>query len=163
MSKTLTENDILELAKEFGIDQAAIKAVKEVESRGNGFLPSGRPIILFEGHVFWKQLTLKGKNPKDYVMNNYDILYPTWDRSHYKGGEKEYDRLNRAIAIDREAALKSASFGLFQIMGFNHKLAGFVTVEAYVADQQIDEKNQLRAFANFIKNTNIEIIFILLF
>jgi hypothetical protein len=155
MSKTLTENDILELAKKFSIDQAAIKAVKEIESRGSGFLPSGKPIILFEGHVFWKQLTLKGKNPKDYIMNNYDIIYPTWDKSQYKGGEKEYDRLNKAIAIDKEAALKSASWGLFQIMGFNHKLAGYDTVQHFVEAQYENEKNQLEAFANFIKSSNL--------
>jgi hypothetical protein len=35
-----------------------------------------------------------------------------------------YPRLAQAIAIDRPAALRSASWGLGQIMGFNHELAG---------------------------------------
>ena len=155
MDKILKEEQIQQVAKEFGVDQAAIKAVKEVESKGSGFLPSGRPIILFEGHIFWRELVNNKKNPKDYLSNNQDIIYPTFDRSHYKGGEKEYDRLNRAIAIDRDAALKSASFGLFQIMGFNYKLAGYDTVEHYVAAQQESELNQLTAFVNFVKNTKL--------
>lgn len=155
MSKVLNEQQIADMAKEYNVDIAAIKAVKEVESRGNGFLPSGRPVILFEGHVFWKELINNKKNPKDYIANNYDIIYPTWDRSHYKGGEKEYDRLNRAIAIDKIAALKSTSFGLFQIMGFNYKLAGYDTVENFVAAQQENEQNQLEAFMKFITNTKL--------
>jgi hypothetical protein len=84
MSKLLTDVDIQVLAQEFEIDQAAIKAVKEVESSGSGFLPSGRPTILFEGHIFWKELLAVGKHPNDYVMNNYDIIYPNWDRTHYQ-------------------------------------------------------------------------------
>ncbi|WP_328515044.1 N-acetylmuramidase domain-containing protein [Ralstonia pseudosolanacearum] len=33
-----------------------MRAVNEVESRGSGFLPDGRPVILFERHVMYRQL-----------------------------------------------------------------------------------------------------------
>jgi len=155
MDKILKDQEIEEIAKEFGIDSATIKAVKEVESKGSGFLPNGKAKILFEGHIFWKQLVANKKNPKDYLTNNLDIIYPSWVKTFYKGGEKEYDRLIRAEKIDKDAAWKSTSFGLFQIMGFNFKAAGYNTVVEFVTAQQESEKEQLKAFANFIKNNNM--------
>ena len=44
------------------------------------------------------------------------ISTPSWVRN-YKGGAGEYERLAEAIALNREAALKSASWGMFQILG----------------------------------------------
>jgi hypothetical protein len=35
----------------------------------------------------------------------------------YKGGAGEYSRLEAAMTLDKEAALKSASWGLAQVMG----------------------------------------------
>lgn len=58
---------------------------------------------------FWNELKKRGKNPEDYTTYNEDILYPKWSKEHYKGGIKEYERLERAIAIDEEAAISSAS------------------------------------------------------
>src|SRR5512145_2868604 len=52
-SKLLSEKDLKDLADELGIELAAVKAVNEVESSGRGFLTSGKPKILFEGHIFW--------------------------------------------------------------------------------------------------------------
>lgn len=155
MDKFLKDEEIEEIAKEFGIDSATIKAVKEVESKGSGFLPSGKAKILFEGHIFWKQLLANRKNPKDYLANNLDIIYPSWVKDFYKGGEKEYDRLVRAEKIDKDAAWKSTSFGLFQIMGFNYKAAGYNSIIEFVTAQQESEKEQLKAFANFVKNNNL--------
>ena len=36
-----------------------------------------------------------------------------------------------AIKIDANAALRSASFGLGQIIGFNHKAAGYALARRY--------------------------------
>ena len=66
-------------------------------------------IPCIEGHIFWNELKKRGKNPEDYTTYNEDILYPKWSKEHYKGGIKEYERLERAIAIDEEAAISSAS------------------------------------------------------
>src|ERR671917_272606 len=57
--------------------------VYTVESNGSGFLKDGRPRILFEGHIFWKQLTDKGIPPGPYVKGNEDILYPKWTKQYY--------------------------------------------------------------------------------
>jgi hypothetical protein len=151
-SMLLTNEYIDEKAIENGLAPASIKAVIKVESSGRGFYLNKRATILFEGHKFWGQLISKGFNPEEFQEGNEDILYKTWTTKHYSlDSKKEYNRLNRAIAIDEESALKSASWGMFQIMGFNYKLAGFDTVYEFVENMKISERNQLEAFFIFLK------------
>ncbi|MFI3261986.1 MAG: N-acetylmuramidase family protein, partial [Rikenellaceae bacterium] len=121
-----------------------------------GFLEVEKPVILFEGHIFWQQLQKAGLSPDDYVKGNEDILYPKWNRNHYVGGKKEYDRLNRAISINRSAALASASWGLFQIMGFNYASCGCSGVEEFVDKMKSNEGAQLDIFARFIKSNSMD-------
>ena len=59
----ITEAEFEQVAKKYNIEVAAIKAVYEVETKNGGFLPDGRLKILFEGHVFWRQLVKKGVDP----------------------------------------------------------------------------------------------------
>ncbi len=149
----LSDSDYLEAASLLGIDVAIIKSVTEVESSGNGFLPSGRPKILFEGHVFWKELKKVGLDPSELQPGNEDILYEKWTRKHYVWGVGEYSRLKRAMAIHEIAALKSASWGLFQIMGFNHASCGFDNVYDFVTAMYKSEREHLLAFCNFLIST----------
>ena len=138
------------------IEIATIRAIHQVESAGrSGFLPDGRTLILFEGHIFWNQLKKQGINPELHQETNQDILFPVWDKSSYRGGAAEYTRLHRACLIHHGAALRSASWGMFQIMGFNHKLCGFDSVFTYTAAMQLSQSNQFDAFISFIQN-NIE-------
>lgn len=150
--KTLQEIDYEHAAKLLGVDVATIKAVLEVET-GNrgGFVAEGKPTILFEGHIFWKQLKLRGVDPAKHLKGNEDILYPKWTRTHYKGGLKEYNRLDRAALIHRDAALSSASWGIAQIMGFNHKVCGCQSVSEFVEKMSESEGKQLELFVQFLK------------
>ena len=59
----LSSSDIRNAAEQIGVEPCAVKAVVDVESGGDGFLPDGRVKILFEGHVFWKELQKRGINP----------------------------------------------------------------------------------------------------
>ena len=137
-------------------DPKAIRAVVKVESGGSGgFFEENKPAILFEGHIFWKQLKSKGISPSLYVKGNGDILYPKWTKAFYKGGLKEYDRLNRAIKINREAALESISVGMFQIMGFNYKLCGCKSVEEYWEGSKKGQLQQVLYFCEFIKSSKL--------
>ncbi len=104
-----------------------IKAVNEVESSGQGF-SGDKPKILFEGHIFWRRLKEHGLDPKNHRSGNEDILYSSWTRDHYIGGEGEHLRLNKAKLIHEDAALESASWGLFQIMGFRWESLGYKSV-----------------------------------
>ncbi len=153
----IREQDYVSVANFLDVDVAAVKAVKSVETGyGRGFIDVEQPVILFEGHIFWQQLEKVGLSPADYVDGNSDILYSSWSRNHYLGGASEYTRLNRAIEIHRTAALASASWGLFQIMGFNYVSCGCSGVEDFVEKMQSSEGAQLEIFAQFIKSNSLD-------
>lgn len=155
MSRTLTTADIDSAAASLGLEPCAVRAVIEVESSGGGFLPDGRVKILFEGHVFWKELKKRGIDPEPLAAKYPGIVYPKWDRSKYQSGANEHIRLQQAALINKEAALCSASYGLFQIMGFNHKLCGFADVNSFYEAQKQSGKQQLDAFCEFMRSEGL--------
>lgn len=59
------------------------------------------------------------------------------------------------MLLDRRAALRSVSWGAPQIMGFNHQLAGFDTVEAFVAAMKSGIRAHLMAFVSFVQNSGL--------
>lgn len=154
-SGRLIDEDFTQVAELLGCEPAALKAVQQVETGGRGgFFSPGKPAILFEGHIFWTQLKKRGSNPEDYVKGNENILYPKWEKGHYKGGIGEYDRLEQARKINREAADASASWGMFQIMGFNYAACGEESIESFVRSMCESEFKQLLLTANFIKKNS---------
>jgi hypothetical protein len=130
------------------VGPAAIWTVLAVETHGCGFLPDRRPLILFERHIFHRN-----------TGGIHSITDPQISSSKpggYLGGMAEYDRLQRAIALDRTAALDSASWGIGQVMGFNAGLAGFESAEAMVTSMVQTEDSQLRAMVNFLKARDLD-------
>jgi len=146
----MDNSTIIKVVKANNLEPASIKAVIIVESGGNGFISDNKPKILFEGHIFWSQLLKIGLDPNKFVKGNENIVYSKWTKIYYS--EDQYLRLEKAKKINNDAALKSTSWGLFQIMGFNHLSCGYNNVTDYVNDMYIDEQHQLQAFINFIKN-----------
>jgi hypothetical protein len=147
---TLRQSDLAEAADTLGVELAVLMAVNEVESRGRGFLPgTGRAVILYERHVMYRRLDHHGLNA-DEAMATWPNLVNTRPGG-YTGGEAEYDRLDRARDIDVTSALESASWGAFQIMGFNWQRLGYADVQAYVDAMQSGESAQLDAFVRFIQ------------
>src|SRR5262244_3790371 len=111
-----------EITESLQIGMAELWAVLTVETRGFGFLPDRRPLILFERHIFSRE-----------TVARFDDAHPDLSNpspgGYGSGGAAQYERLARAIQLDRRAALRSASWGLGQVMGFNALSAGFVDVE----------------------------------
>jgi len=150
LSKILNENDYKQAAEQLKCEVAAIKAVAQVESAGGGFLPDGRPKILFERHVF-----------HEYTKGHFDAKHP--DLSNPKqggygetGGKHQWDRFNLASTLDSAAAIKACSWGKFQAMGFNFGLCGFATLEDFHAAMLKNEGEHLKAFCNFITNSHLD-------
>ncbi|NOX40761.1 MAG: DUF3380 domain-containing protein [Alphaproteobacteria bacterium] len=83
---------------------------------------------------------------------------------HYLGNEGEhlvsvflrYPRLIDAIKINETAALKSASWGIGQILGQNYQLTGYTSVQAMVRAFTEDEELQLKAAVDFIKSESLD-------
>lgn len=151
VQKALSKGDCKKLAGEFNVPYASIKAVIEVESAGSGFNLSEpapcRPKILFEGHWFYKLTS------QPVSKSRPDLSYPSWTKKFYLSGSKEWDvRLLDAMKFDPLNAIRSASWGLGQVMGFNHLSAGCKTIEQFVIEAHMGEYEQARHMFNFCKN-----------
>lgn len=157
--KFLSENDLIDFANYYGLELAVVKAVNEIESRGKGFLISGKPKILFEGHVFWKQLQKRGIDPEDLLTDDSkNVLYKKWTRVYYLGGTKEYDRLEKAAKLTtssevHNAAYCSASWGMYQIMGYHYENLGYSSINDFVNKMNHHEREHMKAFGRFIEKT----------
>lgn len=149
-AKKLDDIDLPKLGALIGVGEDELHAFLDVETRGSGFDSLGRPMMLFEPHVFYKEA------PKDKRQTavNQGLAYAAWGSKPYP--KESYTRLAQALLIDETAALKSASWGLGQIMGFNHKAAGYDTVQAMVKAFMEDEEEQLKAAVNFIKANKLD-------
>ncbi len=162
----LTSADFASAASTLKCTVAQIRAVWEVESGGGWFRdvradilaadgPGGfidgpdLPKILFEAHIFDRETN--GRFRASYP----NLSSARWNRALYVGGQAEWLRLHHAMQLDRHAALRSASVGGAQIMGFNHMLAGFDTVEAFWAAMKESERAHLDAFVAFIRNRGL--------
>lgn len=145
----ITNDDIAQAASLLDVDVASMRAVRKVESRNCGFLEDGRPVILFERHVFWARLQVHGLDPAQHQQRVSDILSQT--RGGYAGGAAEYDRLQRAEAIDVSAAWESTSWGGFQIMAEHWQRLGYRSVAEFVARMESSEHDQLDAFVRFVR------------
>ncbi|WP_082914663.1 N-acetylmuramidase family protein [Paramagnetospirillum marisnigri] len=141
----LGPSDILATASALGVSPAAVRAVCSVESSGGGFLPDGRPKILFEAHIFHR---LTGGQ---FAALHPNISSAKWDRSLYgRSGAHQYDRLAEAMALDVDASIKSASWGMFQILGRYHEQCGFARAVDFALAMASGEPAQLKAFADFV-------------
>lgn len=155
ISKFLTEKSFNNIAKEFNLNPAHIKAIYEVETGGkSGFLKAdnSKPVTLEEGHIFYKYTKKKGLNVQDLCNKYPTICYPKWTKKYYKTGLAEYARYELAKSIDEECAMLATSWGIGQLMGFNYQQCGYKNVKDFVNDMYISEENQLRAMCKFIKS-----------
>lgn len=151
----ISESKFQEVANSLGVEPNVLKAVSIVESKGEGFLPDGQPKILFEPHRFWANLVKNGIDPNKYTKGNEDILYKKWGSKPYGKYSEQHSRLQRASKIDRDAALESASWGMFQVMGENWKSLGYNSLQEFINDAYKNEDAHFEMFIRFIKANNL--------
>lgn len=145
---TLTDADFAIVAKELGVEVAAIKAVVKIEAGAKlqGFWAPGVPVINYAQSLFNKYNgKVKGRKIKDGKV-------PT-GLSGY--ALKEWTSLTNARKINADAADMGTYWGMFQIGGFNYKLCGCNSVEEMVKKVCESELSQLEMFAVFIRNTGM--------
>lgn len=134
----LAQGDMGDAAKELGVETAVLLAFTEVEAAGKGFDNQGRPKMLFEPHVFYREL---GNTSARSVAVQLGLAYAKWLPGKYPSDS--YPRLMRAIEINETAALRSASYGLGQILGSNHLACGHASVQDMVSAAMGSERAQL--------------------
>ncbi|MGB3125645.1 MAG: N-acetylmuramidase family protein [Pseudomonas sp.] len=153
---TLTDADFKNAAAQLGngIPVNLIKAFATVESGGrSGFGPAKMPVIAFEGHIFRKYT--QQKYDKTYPFLSYPYLEkagPQW-RANNKDQATAWRTLADAFKLAPEAALMSASYGMFQIMGFNFAACGYKNVFDMVTAMKLNAGQQLMAFVGFCRKS----------
>jgi len=144
---SLTEKDYQEAADRLGCEVAAIKAVAEIESGPYGaFLDTDEPVLLFERHLF-RKLT-NGKYDEF-----PDISNPR--PGGYGKVNQQHARLQKAAALDRNAALQSASWGRFQVLGVNWSWLGYESLQEFINAMYSSEKDHLDSFVRFVEKRGL--------
>lgn len=152
ISRYLKRKDLQQAADRLGVPLASVMAVNQVESRGEGFASNGRPVILFERHVMHDRLQANGLSEAeaDALAAKHPALVNR-QPGGYIGGTAEHQRLAQAQQIHAAAALESASWGLFQIMGYHWQRLGYHDAQHFADTMALSEAAQLDAFATFIE------------
>lgn len=162
-----TDAALAAAAHRLGCDESAIRAVAEVEAPRGAWLPSGEPEILFEAHKFglftghkhekkpWPKWAIdaaeaaygRGPRPGDpwAILSRRE-----WKPGTYGPLAVQHARMQAAASFDRDAALRAASWGLFQILGDNWRQAGFESLQAFVNAMYRDVDAHLEAFVAYI-------------
>ena len=141
-TRGITDSDYQFAASALGIEIAAIKAVAQVETKGDAFDKIGRPRILFERHYFHRL-----------THGRYDKSHPELSNPRPGGYGKfcvQYNKLRTASRLNATAAVKSCSWGKFQIMGIYFKEAGYSSAQDFAQSMRVSEAARLGAFVKFI-------------
>jgi len=141
--RRIDDLDLPRIGAMIGVGEDEIHAVMDVEAAGGGFDRQGRVKMLFEPHVFYRNLS----GAKGDRAVKAGLAYAKWKRDY---PADSYPRLQKAMEIDETAALKAASWGLGQILGENHRLAGYPTPQAMVNAFAEDEAAHLEGMVRFI-------------
>lgn len=150
-ARRLAAGDFAAAAKTLGVETAAVRAVSEVEAGGRtGFDDKKRPKILFEIHLFRENT--KSRYDKSHPHLSAPYKSPLRKASYRKD---QWAVLKEAFALDSDAAVKSASWGMFQVLGSNYKMCGWSNVRQFVYDMFESEAQHMRAFLGYCKGANL--------
>jgi len=143
----LTAQGIEACAHKLSVQPADIWTVLRVEARGCGYFADRRPVILFERHIFSRRTQGRFDSQAPDISNR--------KAGGYASGVAEYQRLERAMALDEQAALESASWGMAQVMGFHASDLGYGTADSFVRRMMASEDEQLEALATYIQRNDL--------
>lgn len=144
-AKPLDKIDIPVRAFQINVTEDHLRAFMEVEARSRGFDREGRPVMLYEPHVFYRNC----KDPKklDEAIKS-GVAYQKWGTKPYPSDS--YSRLAVAVQIDEHAALKACSIGMSQVLVENHASLGYSTPQEMWQKFMDDEEEHVEAMVRFI-------------
>lgn len=147
-----SRRQIIDIARKNGIDPATLLAVAWVESGGTPFWNiDGRmlPPIRFEGHYFHR--ILKGKDPAKLARAKAQgLAHPSPGAVRNPTNPQRYALLERAKAIDVDAAIESVSWGLGQVMGANWRDLGYSSARELESTARAGIGGQVDLMVRFI-------------
>lgn len=153
--KRLSPADYREIADSFGLTEVHLRTVVAVETDGSGFDKQKRPDILFERHRFYREL--KNTPDKQRRAVKMGIAYPSWGEKPYpRSADGVWAEFEKAAALDLDAAIRSTSWGLGQIMGDEFDEAGYTSPQAMVESFCESEYNQLVGMCKLIVHRRLD-------
>lgn len=144
--RRLAQGDVGEAARWLGVETAVLLAFMEVETAGRGFDKLNRPKMLFEPHVFWREL---GAGQARDTAVRLGIAYKDWGEKKYP--PDSYPRLKQAATVSERHALRSSSWGLGQILGSNYAGAGHISEQTFVRANMQGEREQVLAMVALMR------------
>jgi hypothetical protein len=148
------------LSEQLAIDPAVAVAVMAIEAGGRGFSADGRMVIRFENHIFFDRW---GRHQAT-LFDRHFRLDPdrAWQKHAWRPAEDapwqefhgsqraEWEVFDFAARLNPRAARLSISMGAAQIMGFNHAVIGYGTVEEMFDAFAASSHSQLLGFFDFV-------------
>lgn len=155
----LKSGDVAEVAALFDLEEAHLRTVMEVETSGRGFDAAGHVERLFEPHRFYAELKEAGASAKLKQAVSQGVAYPKWKGpgSYPKTPDLRWKQFLTAVAIDETAAIRSASWGLGQIMGSEYAEAGYDSPQGMVKDFWDGERQQLIGMCKLIAARKLDV------
>lgn len=138
-------------------EPAALQAIAEVESGTQGaFLSTDEPVILYEPHIFHRLTGGKYDNQRvaDAPPNAKwtELSYEKWRSGTYGPMSVQHKKLQAAVLLDRDAALMSCSWGLFQIIPSpSNNYCGMGALQFFINMAYGSADDHLRLLVMFIR------------
>ena len=133
------DKEIIDICKKQNVESASLLAFISVETGGKGFDDkTGKILIQFEPVWFRKNAPYAPSGL--WSVNKVDVQ------------SKEWLAFNDAYKKNHDAAMKSTSIGLGQIMGFHYKRLGYNTVGEMWDDAKKGIEQQVNQMVKFINS-----------
>lgn len=158
MTKQISYEDFLALAAEYSIKPANACAIMLQESKAASFDSQSRPYILFERHIFYRQVKeAKGQAEADRIARLNPTICnasPT-PKGGYGGHNEQWDKFAIASTFNRPAAIEACSWGLGQVLGKYWKALGYASAQDMLNGMFSGELGQVKAIFGYLKFTNL--------
>lgn len=150
----ITDEHYQAASERLGVEVAMMQAIAKQESKRNSFWEAGQATILFERHKMWKYLK-EDAGKTDAELAELKEQYPLIVNNNSGGYglySAQYEKLATAKEIHYTSAVKSCSWGKFQVMGFNYAVA-FDSPEELEEAVNKCELQQFQLFLGYLENT----------
>jgi hypothetical protein len=148
-ARGLSDGTMAQAARRLGCEEAAIRAVFEVEAPGRGFRRDGSLLRRFEPHHvptnLWADMGFRPRQDQ-----------APWRAALRLKQASRDSMFEIAFAQNPGAALRATSWGLPQIMGFNAKDAGYDSARDMVEAMADSEDTQVMAFVTLILSWGLD-------
>lgn len=147
----LDDKGIRDIASTHAIPEYLLRAVIEIEAAGKGQHSSGAVVARYEPHIAYRYAEGRQRT----ALVEAGLAWPNWRRGEPSGSP--YHWIDRCAAIaGNEIAALATSWGMGQVMGFNHAALGYDSAVDMVQAFAKGEAIQLEGMLTFIEAAKLQ-------